>query len=836
MKSLLLLLSVASVSGLILVSPVVAETERFKNAKLVRAEEEKMSSQFGTAGNLLAQGVTRVTDVEVIQTEAGLELVLKTVAGSEQLIPVISPVGNDLVIDILDATLDFSIRRGIEELNPAPEISRITVGKVDETSIRVVITGENDAPRAEVVPGRDNLVLNVTSKGTVAESESIEEIEVIATREIEDGYVVDNATIGTRTDTPIKDIPQSIQIVPQEVIKDRNATNVNEALETVSGAGTGIDSPRDLFTNITLRGFLVNTLTNGLADPTNSNVNVFNNIDRVEVLRGPSSVLFGQGTIGGTVNYRTKQPLTEPFYALEVEAGRFDLYSGAVDLSGPLNEDQTVLYRLSGFAKTTESFVDFFDRQEYQIAPVLTWNISDRTSITFEADYSQINTPFDAGLPVEGTVEPNPNGDIPRDRSIAEPDIDDSENKVFRIGYDFTHRLSDNWQLRSTFRASLLDLDREIVFNLGLAEDLRNVNRLFDEQKFEDNVYNIDNYVVGEFSTGSIEHKLVAGFNLYRQDTRIKDAFGPIAPLDVFNPVYGSEPIGDTFLGFDVDSQVQSVALFVQDQINFTDNLILLLGGRFDIANQDFENAANDTDDFTQDEVFSPRVGIVYQPSEVITLYTSFTRSFQQTANVFSPAPSKPREGTQYEIGVKADISDRFFTTLALYDLTLTNVPTADPTNPFFTVPSGEQSSRGVELDINGEILPGWNIILGYAYTDARVTEDNTFDEGNQLSNIPKNQFNIWTTYTIQQGSLEGLGFGLGLIVVDERPGDIENSFELPGYTRTDAAIFYERNKFRAAVNIKNLFDEDYFVSSQSRNSVFPGDPLIVTGSLSYKF
>ena len=825
---LLAALSMAGVSSVILIHPVGAETEEMRGSS--------------TGADFLAQvvTVTRVTNVKVTQTETGLELALEAIAGSEQLVPLISAQGNDLVIDIADATLAFSIRRGLEEFNPAPGISRVRVNNVDETNVRVIITGENDAPNAEAFTGRDGLVLNVTPQGTITESPFEETPEPAADLEIsvfgERADVVDNAAIGTRTDTPVRDIPQSIQVIPQEVIEARNATNVNEALDNISGAGTGIDSPRDLFTNITLRGFLVNTLTNGLADPTNSNVNVFNNVDRVEVLRGPASVLFGQGSIGGTVNYRTKQPLAEPFYEVEVTAGNYDLFSGAIDLSGPLDEEETVLYRLSGLAKTTESFVDFFDRQEYQIAPVLTWNISDGTSITFEADYSQINTPFDAGLPVQGTIEPNPNGDIPRNRSIAEPDIDESENSVFRIGYDLTHEFSDNWQLRSTFRTSLLDLNREIVFNLGLEDDSRTLNRLFDQQDFEDNIYNIDNYVVGEFITGKVQHKLSAGFNLYRQDTRIQDSSGPIATLDIFDPVYGSDPIGELVLGFDIDSRVQSVGLFVEDQINFSDNLILLLGGRFDIASQDFENAANGTDNFSQEEVFSPRVGIVYQPNDAIALYGSFTRSFQQTANVFSAAPSEPRRGTQYEIGIKADIDDRFFTTLALYDLTQTNVPTADPTNPFFTVPSGEQSSRGVEFDLNGEILPGWNMTLGYAYTDARVIEDNTFDKGNQLSNIPENQFNIWTTYTVQKGSLKGLGLGLGLVAVGDRPGDIENSFELPGYTRTDAAIFYERDQFRAAVNIRNLFDTDYFVSSQSRNSVFPGDPFTVTGSLSYTF
>ena len=298
-----------------------------------------------------------------------------------------------------------------------------------------------------------------------------------------------------------------------------------------------------------------------------------NNIDRIEILKGPASVLFGQGTVGGTVNYVTKQPLDEPFYWAEFSAGNYNLYSGAIDLSSPLNEDKSVAYRLNGLIKTSQSFVDSVDTQEYQIAPVLSWNISDRTEVTFEGDYSQINTPFDAGLPAQGTVLPNPNGEIDRERSIAEPDIDDSQNSVFRIGYNLEHNFNDNWQLRSIFRASLLDLDREILFSFGLQEDLRTLNRAFDNQEFNDDVYNLDNYVVGKFATGSIQHKLVAGINLFRQDTEIIETAVGFSPIDIFEPVFGiGSTTDDVVFEFDIETQKQTLGLFVQDQIDFTDN------------------------------------------------------------------------------------------------------------------------------------------------------------------------------------------------------------------------------------------------------------------------
>ncbi|MEM6611552.1 MAG: TonB-dependent siderophore receptor [Cyanobacteria bacterium P01_C01_bin.72] len=848
MKLLSVLLSAVGVSGWIFLCPVQAQEQNNSGIEELESKEMWLSGR-GTATDLIledtathmAQREGRVTAVEIIETAEGLELVLKAIAGSERLVPLILTEGEDLIIDIPDATLAFALRNGVTELNPAPGISSITVNQEDENSIRVRIKGTNQTPSAEVIAGRADLALSIVPASSATAEDADEEIGVIATRSIDDddSYQLDEATVGTRTDTPLQDIPQSIQIIPQSVIEDQRITRVEEALENVAGVASGTDSPRDLFTVFAIRGFDTsdNTLTNGLQDSTNGLVQVLNNVERIEVLKGPASVLFGQGTVGGTVNYVTKQPLAEPFFNLKASIGNFDLYGGGIDVSGPVNEDQTVLYRLSGFAQTNESFVDFFDRQEYQIAPVLTWKISDRTKITFEGEYAQINTPFDAGLPAQGTVEPNPNGEIPRETSIAEPDIDNSQNTVYRIGYNFEHSFNDNWQLKSIFRASLLDLDREILFSFGFADDLRTIIRSLDQQEFNSDVFNIDNYVVGEFKTGSIKHKLVAGFNLFRQTTEIIETGVGFSSIDIFDPVFGVGEASDiVFFEFDIDTRIQSLGLFVQDQINFTDNLIVVLGGRFDISSQDFENAVNDADDFDQEEAFNPRVGIVYQPIEPISLYANFTRSFQQAPNVFSGALVEPERGTQFEIGVKGNISDRLSATLAFYDLTLTNVATTDPDNPLLTIPTGEQSSRGIELDVSGEILPGWNVIVGYAYTDARVTEDNNFEVGNRLANIPENEFNISTIYKIQQGSLVGLGFGLGIFVVGDRPGDLDNSFELPGYTRVDASIAYEEEGLRAAVNFKNLFDNEFFASAQSANLVFPADPFTVVGSLSYKF
>ncbi|MEM8832346.1 MAG: TonB-dependent receptor plug domain-containing protein [Cyanobacteria bacterium P01_G01_bin.19] len=380
--------------------------------------------------------------MEVNQTESGLEVILRTAAGSEKLVPLILPEGNDLVIDILDATLGFSIRNGVTELNPAPGIERVTLAKVDESSIRLTISGANQTPSAEIVPSRQNLVLNITPEQTTAqqEAEPDQEINIVVTE------------VGTRTETDLQDVPQTIQVIPQEIIENRQANNFSEALETIPGIVPSNDT--QIFSNVNIRGFDADYRRNGLRSSAFSGLvgEQIANIDRFEILKGPASVLYGQGSFGGTINILTEKPTSRPFYQVDAAVGNFDLYRGAVDLSGPLNESKSVKYRLNFAAETAGSFTDFVERERYLVAPVLSWQIGKNTDITFEAEYHNISAVFDPGLPTSGTIFENPNGDIPQERFIGETDREGYEG--FLIGYDLEHRFSENWSIRNAFQFS----------------------------------------------------------------------------------------------------------------------------------------------------------------------------------------------------------------------------------------------------------------------------------------------------------------------------------------------------------------------------------------------
>jgi iron complex outermembrane recepter protein len=815
----------------------------FSAGDIPEVEEQGLRPSSQKLAQNSQQALTRVTGVEVKQTDSGLELILLTVAGSERLVPLILPEGNDLVIDILDATLAFDIRNGVEEINPAEGINKITVNKIDESSIRVRITGEKQVPSAEVVPG-SNLVLSVTPEGNTAQQAPDEEIEIIATGEAEeDDYKVDNTTTATRTDTPLRDVPQSIQVIPQKVIEDQQITRISDAVRNVSGV-TVVREYGDYSDAYNIRGFdTYSTLRNGFAGF--STVVPSSNIDRVEVLKGPASVLYGQFEPGGVVNYITKQPLSEPYYAAEFTIGNYDFYNPTIDLSGPLTNDKKLLYRLNADYTSSGSFVDFVERDVFSISPSLSYEFSDETSLALSYDYIQSD-----GVHYDGFAPDSRVFDAPIERFLGEPEVNQDETERHNINATFSHRFNDSLEFRSNFAVLIDRTENALVRPRSIDEDGRTVLRSFDSNPFNDSdSFTLQNNLIAKFDTGSIKHQLLLGFD-WSQDNQenanlyLEDAEVPA--IDLFDPEYGS-PLPTQLNGIDAasDRKTENYALYLQDQITLLPNLKFLAGGRYDFIDnrtiiesfrgENIISAEGSTEESFEDEAFSPRLGIVYQPIEPISLYASYSRSFApNNTETATGVPIEPSRGTQYEIGVKYELNNQLSATFAAYEITKTNVPTTDPENPDFSIGAGEVKSRGLEFDIGGEILPGWNLIASAYVNDAFVSEDNSLPEGDTLVNAPHQGASIWTTYEIQEGNWQGFGFGGGLFFAEDREAELPNNLELPSYVRADATLFYNRDNWRVGLNFKNLFDTEYYESQGFW--IRPGAPFTVLGSVSVEF
>ncbi len=818
---------------------------------------------LSTSAQMLVQSpvpseVIQVMGVEANPTENGVEVILQTNQGQELQITNRS-AENNFIADIPNAQLVLPSGDGFifRSENPTEGITEITVTNLDANTIRVTVAGEAGLPTVALFDSDEGLIFGFTPVVTSAQTPQLpaegetqteqpstpdQPIELVVTGQ-QDGYSVPNATTATRTDTPLRDIPQSIQVVPRQVLEDRQVIRVTEALNNVSGVQRGNATGGGIGETFNIRGFqqFGGNFRDGFRD--SGGITETANLERIEVLKGPASVLYGNLDPGGIVNYVTKQPLSEPFYAAGLQVGSFGLVRPTLDFSGPLNPEGTLLYRLNAAYEKGGNFRDFDTEVErFFISPVVAWKISDRTDLTFEFEYVKDQRPFDRALIAFGTGVAN----IPFNRVLGERD-DSFESTKFSAGYRLEHRFNDNWKIRNRFRFSSNDVVNSITEAFRLNETTWQLSRGFFGSEAEDKTYALQTDIIGKFATGSIQHTLLFGIDLSRQTSDLFVPYDDAASINIFNPVYGVIPRparGQYPVEFDFFSETNtnSFGLFVQDQVTLAENLKLLVGGRFDTLNQSstsFDNFdQSSTSSRQQDQAFSPRVGIVYQPIQPISLYTSFSRSFvPNTSTRVDGSLLEPIRGTQYEVGIRGEfLNGRLTANLAAYELTRSNIPAPDQDNPGFFIAVGEQRSRGIELDVTGEILPGWNMIASYAYTDARVTKDDNLQPGNLLNGVPFNSASLWSTYEIQTGDLQGLGFGLGLFYMGERQGDLNNSFQVPSYVRTDASVFYRRNNWRVGINVNNLFNVDYIEATQRRTRINPGAPLTVRGTVSVEF
>ncbi|MBE9160699.1 TonB-dependent siderophore receptor [Nodosilinea sp. LEGE 06152] len=789
----------------------------------------------------IAQATVQITGVRLETTEAGLQVVLETAAG-ELAAPTTRSLGNALIVDIPNAVLALPEGNEFFQASPTEGIALVTATNLSGNTVQVAITGTDAAPTATVSAAAQGLTLSVVPGVGVADGPAEEAIQVVVTGDRDDGYNPSSATTATRTDTPLRDIPQSIQVIPQAVLQDQRALRLDDALRNTAGITASGERAGDTET-FTIRGFESTTiLRDGFRQGTFTGLQETANLERIEILRGPSSVLYGAAEPGGVINLVTEKPLSEPFYELEALAGSYGFVEPRIDFSGPLTEDGRVLYRLNALYRRSDGFRNFDQEfSRFFIAPVLSWQLSDRTNLTVDFEYLDNIQPYDRGLvALNGRVV-----DVPRDRIFHEPD-DFIETDEFRTGYQFEHQLSDDWTLRNTFRYTHSDLFLRAVDLNGANRATLEVNRSFRNFNISEEAYDAQASVVGNVSTGSIEHELLAGVDFRRryEDLDLRQAFAfnsPFAPppISIFNPQYGysGPPNEDVPVIFDGQTQTQQWGFYLQDLIELSDNLKLLLSGRYDIVDQ---TSFSDGSSTQQNQgAFSPRVGIVYQPIQPVSLYGSFSRSFSPSfAIAANGSILEPERGTQFEIGAKADLlGDRLTATLAFYNLTRSNVPVTDPNNSAFSVALGEQRSRGVEANITGEILPGWNVITSYAYTDAEVIEAfGGIPAGGRPANVPKHSASLWSTYEIQSGDLQGLGFGLGVFFVGDRFSDTANTIALDSYLRTDAALYYRRSNWDLALNVKNVFNVNYVRSGLGNSQLTPGDPFTVVGSVSVRF
>lgn len=470
----------------------------------------------------------------------------------------------------------------------------------------------------------------LTAKQGTSTGETEDAIEIIATAEAqqENNYFVPSASTATRTDTPILDTPQSIQVVPQQILRDQQVIRVDEALRNVSGV-IGNLNPFGVASRLTIRGFTTDNFTGGAVFRDGFRVNnnfgtqETANIERIEVLKGPSSVLYGQNDPGGIINLVTKRPLEDFFLQTGFQLGSFGLVRPQFDLNLPLTEDKSLLSRLNFAAQNGKTFRDFdTNTKKIFFAPVLTANIGEKTKLSVLLEYLDEDYPFDLGLVAQG----NKIISVPRERIINEPD-DLATNESLMIGYDFEHRLNDDWRLNHGFRYTGQSYNVNTVLPFGFDEITGDVSRFFALRSYRADDYSINNSVLGKFKTGNVKHELLAGIdlNFNRLDDRsTKIDVSTPTPLNIFNPTYGlvARPDFTDVPNFpSLDTEYDQVGVFLQDQIFFGEQFILLASLRYDDVTS--RNTAENTSQSNNN--WSPRIGIVYKPIETVSIYANYS-------------------------------------------------------------------------------------------------------------------------------------------------------------------------------------------------------------------
>lgn len=657
-------------------------------------------------------------------------------------------------------------------------------------------------------------------------------------------YVAEEANTATRTDTPLIQVPQSVEVVTQKVIQDQRGIRVEQALRNVSGVALGDVGQTGLAADVAFcRGFRCGYFKNYLRNEDANQALAYRdiaNMQRIEVLKGPASVLYGRSEPGGIINILTKQPQAERYASIDQIIGSYNYYRTMIDATGPMNESKTLRFRITGAYENTESFRDIVRGQRYFVSPVLTWIAGNHTTITIEGEYIRDRRTPDPGIPAIGRG-PAP---VPDSRFLGER-FDTLAFEEGRASLTVEHRFNPDWRIESRFRADRGTATAYRTVPLAVLPGDQAVARFFFDQLAPVSSYYWRNDVIGKFATGSIAHRLLTGVEVGRQYASYEQAAVPFDTFNFFNPVYGQTPGPILPRTPFSHSFANALGGYVQDQLSLLDNLHVLIGARGDYFYQHSHVVGTDTK--AENFAFSPRIGLTYQPLAPIAIYANVTRSFVPNFGPFTAASNqfKPTTATQYEAGIKAEIvPGRLTSTLAFYRILKKDVLAADPTNPLFFVQTGAQRSHGVEFDLTANLTPEWNVIVTYAYTDARIAADTTVPVGNRLPLIARHTGSFWTTYDLQDGPLKGFGAGIGLFAVGERAGDLGNTFELPGYVRTDAALYYRkpeifpRTNLVAQLNVLNLLNQEYFYSGgQSRAAAaFPGAPLTFLGSIKLEF
>ncbi|WP_157776541.1 TonB-dependent siderophore receptor [Nitratireductor aquibiodomus] len=696
-----------------------------------------------------------------------------------------------------------------------------------------------------------------------------------AADETGDNLVAKTSDTGSKISVPLTEVPQSISVVTRKQIEEHGALTVGQALRYTPGLvaepGGGNESLRYDFQSLRGLPYVGSHFVDGLKATFgvgNLGMPQFDpyNIERIDVVRGPTSVLYGQGYPGGMINIVTKKPTSERLREVAVGVGNDGKLFGTFDFSGPLDAEGQFLYRLTGVGRRADNQVDLVGEERLAIAPSFTWKPSDNTSLTILGSFQRDpEGGFYGSLPEAGLLYPLSDGEyIPRNFFPGDPDFDRFEREQASIGYGFEHRFNEHWKISQNLRYIDSSAEVQALSALQLIPPTTLARAaLYGDDRTR--ALTVDTNAEVTFTTGPLAHTMLAGVDYARSVWDQEFGFSAmVPPIDIRNPIYGSPiQVPDspaTAMVFSSTRQKQEqIGVYLQDQVRWG-NLVLTAGGRYDSADLFSDRKSSflgmDTSGSSdqKDDAFSGRVGLTYLFENGLAPYVSYSTSFVPTLGTGADGvPFRPIRGEQWEAGIKYEPNrfDGFFAA-SVFDVRLENALTTD-TRPGricmgqmgpgpCQIQSGEQRFRGLELEAKAQLSSGLSVLGAYTYLDAEITRSNGPDLGKRPVNTPEHIASLWLNYSFQNQTLLGLTIGGGIRHQGATFGDPENTNRVPAHTLFDASVRYDfGQKFKdlegleLAVNATNLFDETY-VACSGKSYCNYGAGRSVVGTLSYRW
>ncbi|WP_105647692.1 ferrichrome porin FhuA [Cronobacter dublinensis] len=662
----------------------------------------------------------------------------------------------------------------------------------------------------------------------------------------------------TKTDTPIEKTPQSVSVVTREEMDTRQPTTVKDALSYTPSvfATRGSSSTYDV---VTIRGFTTSTTvnTNQYLDGMKLQGNNYSEVsmdpyflERVELMRGPTSVLYGNSNPGGIVSMVSKRPTNEPLREVQFKAGSHNLWQTGFDFSDAIDDAGVWSYRLTGLGRSQNAQQEMAKSTRYAIAPSFSWRPDNQTDFTFLSNFqSDPDAGFYGWLPRSGTIVPyyDANGKahkLPTDFNEGE-----ENNKMSRrqqmVGYSFSHAFDDTFTVRQNLRYNRVHtLYRSVYGNEFKAP--ATINRAYVRSDEDMNAFSVDTQLQSDFATGAVDHTLLTGVDYSRMRNDINADYGTASALNMLDPQYGNPDVNVNFL-YDVINRQEQTGLYVQDQAQWN-KWVMTLGGRYDFAKTSTYTRSSGALAEINDQQFTWRGGINYLFDNGVSPYFSYSESFEPVSGSSAGGkPFDPSRGKQYETGVKYVPKDMpVVLTAAVYQLTKDKNLTADLANPGFSSQGGEIRSRGIELEAKAAVSANVNVTAAYSFTDAKYTHDAVF-EGKRPAEVPRNMASLWADYTFHDTALSGLTIGAGGRYVGNTVsyyayGDNKDKpFNVASYTVADAMVKYDLARLglpgsSVALNVNNLFDREYVSSCYKDYACYWGAERQVTATATFRF